>query len=260
MKIIILFVSILLGINSSSYAVSLSDIAYRALSKKSSNGSVPSEDAMNHVEVINVSKTFRGNLVFLDSLENVTDDFEETLERKNPIFIRMIDRFGSTQKVIFENEILYTPFQLTTTNLESVKPSCSSIDMPFSKIHGDTLYGALEDSSEIKFVNIDTCKVISTLEVDKNPTYISLSTLDDGFKALLIKTNPLHEFRKKKIDPDLIYVLNPSYKVDGILKIQNKYYSPRLDIAAAFPTNRVSKTKARSFSSLLKKIFRKEVE
>ena len=116
-----------------------------------------------------------------------------------------------------------------------------------------------EDPSEIKFVNVDTCRVISVLEVDKNPTYLALSVLDGGFKALLVKTNPLHEFRKKKIDPDLIYVLDSSYQVDGFQN-QNRYYSPRLDVAAAFPIDRISNTKARSFSALLQKIFHKEGE
>ena len=83
MKIIKLMILVFLGVSSDSYAVSLSDIAYRALSKKLSNDNVPSGGVLNHVTAIKAPKRYMGNIVFLDSgLENVTDDFEEILERE----------------------------------------------------------------------------------------------------------------------------------------------------------------------------------
>lgn len=256
-KFLILFIFVL---STNIFAVSLSDLAYHSIAIKHYNGQKIEEGLFSRVSVIKKPTSYNGSLVFVDSLESVTDDFAEPLTPNNALFVREIDTAGNDLKLWFPQRIRRNPFVLENKKYTSKDDINSCFDESFDFVSATNLHvGGLKVTTKKKFLSREdffsddsmdlvgdinkefellvkdkNCQTINKISLSFQPTYFSLERLDQDNYGLLVQYNHKYEFRRRLLKDDLLFVLDKYGLVDGSYKIENRFYSPRLNVVSLF--------------------------
>jgi hypothetical protein len=211
-------------------SVSLSDLGYYHMKYQYEVDNNIEVDLLSKISIKKPADKFMGLVSFADSLETVSDDFEESLERKNAVFFRSVDSLGKTKDLVFPEKILRSPQNLWQSSIILAEATKEQTDKK------DCADNTGSSRLTVEWINLsvnvldETCEIIKSLSLSKLPTLVSLSNLKDGFIAVLVKYANLDQFRRRTIASDEVFVLDQAGNLDFSFSIENRYYSPRSDV------------------------------
>lgn len=223
----------ILGVKDTASGLSMTNLAYHSLRYKLEKNIAIDDSLLSKIKILKDATEFNGQIFFPDSIEAVSDDFAESLQRSNAVFIRSIDMKGKTRKLILPDQVRNQPLRIGNSFEEIV------FDEVCKPKESGLLFSLSQDSFNSKIslqVKNADCSQIDRLELKQKPSLVTVTRLSGGFFGVLVSYAKRSQFRRRNIASDEVYVLNRNGSLDFAFSIENTFYSPRYNVSSS-PTN-----------------------